>query len=212
MTRDAILRAGLRRFAEDGWQAARVRDILADAGHGNDSAINYHFGGRAGLLGEILRRGVQRMEPERRDDLRRWAETPPELGEIVRAVVSPLADLLDDDEGRWTLRVIAQLGALAEVTRTVSTGPVADTALEEQLEMLVAAVTAVCGPEPARHRVRQFIVMLTAELAARAADPPRTGPRHDVYTADLVDWFTTGLARPVATGCRRARSGPSVRS
>lgn len=195
-TRDALYLAGLRRFASDGWRTARVRDIVADAGQGNDSAINYHFGGRAGLLREVLDRGVLRMEAERRADLRTWVSSPPDLAEIVRAVVSPLADLLDDDEGRWTLRVIGQLGALAEVGRTVNTGPVADTALQDQLEMLVAAATAACGPDLARHRVRQFIVMLTAELAARACDPPEVGPPHGTYVADLIDGFARGLARP----------------
>lgn len=199
-TREALYQAGLRRFAVDGWRSARVRDIVADAGQGNDSAINYHFGGRAGLLEEVLRRAILRMEDERRADLDRWRSADPlpptDLTEIVRAVVSPLADLLDDDEGRWTLRVIAQLGALAEVDRTVSTGPVAHTALQEQLEMLVTGVTARCGPAIARHRVRQLIVMLTAELAARACDPPELGPGHRTYVADLIDWFTVGLSRP----------------
>ena len=195
-TRDALYRAGLRRFATDGWRTARVRDIIADVGHGNDSAINYHFGGRTGLLEEVLRRGIARMEGERRAELDRWATSPPDLGEIVTAVVSPLADLLDDDEGRWTLLVISQLGSLAEVGRTISTGPVADTALQDQLEMLVTAVTSRCGPEIAAHRVRQFIVMLTAELAARAGDRPGGGPGHRTYVADLVDWFVRGLARP----------------
>ena len=197
-TREALLAAGLRRFATDGWRTARIRDIVTDAGQGNDSAINYHFGGRMGLLEALLRSGVGRMEPQRRDDLRRWASaaSAPDLAEIVRAVVSPLADLLDDDEGRCTLRVIGQLGPVTEVGRTVSAGPVADTALQDQLAMLVAAVTARCGSEWARHRVRQMIVMLTAELAARACDPPDSPPPHGEYVADLVDWLSAGLARP----------------
>ena len=69
-------------------------------------------------------------------------------------------------------------------------------ALQDQLEMLVTAVTSRCGPEIAAHRVRQFIVMLTAELAARAGDRPGGGPGHRTYVADLVDWFVRGLARP----------------
>lgn len=196
LTREALFQAGLRRFAADGWRTARIRDIVGDADQGNDSAVNYHFGGRGGLLEDILRRGVLRMEDERRADLRRWSPSPPDLGEIVRAVVSPLADLLDDDEGRCTLRVIAQVGAFAEVGETVSTGPVADTALQIQLQILVSAVTARSGEEWARHRVRQMIVMLTAELAARACDPPDSGPVHEAYVADLVDWLAIGLARP----------------
>ncbi|MFN3601484.1 MAG: TetR/AcrR family transcriptional regulator [Dietzia sp.] len=195
-TREALYLAGLRRFASEGWRTARIRDIVGDAGQANDSAVNYHFGGRMGLLKEILLRGVLRMEDERRDDLQWWDSSTPDLAEIVRAVVSPVADLLDDDEGRCTLRVIAQVGALAEVGRTVTSGPVADTALQDQLEMLVSAVTARCGREFAEHRVRQLIVMLTAELAVRACDPPETGPPHGEYVADLVDWLASGLARP----------------
>ena len=83
-TRDALYLAGLRRFASDGWRTARVRDIVADAGQGNDSAINYHFGGRAGLLREVLDRGVLRMEAERRADLRTWVSSPPDLAEMLR--------------------------------------------------------------------------------------------------------------------------------
>lgn len=195
-TREALYQAGLRRFASDGWRTARIRDIVGDAGQGNDSAINYHFGGRLGLLEDVLLRGVLRMEDERRADLQRWVSSTPDLVEIVRGVVSPLADLLDDDEGRCTLRVIAQVGALAEVSRTVTGGPVADTALQDQLEMLVSAATARCGREFAGHRVRQLIVMLTAELAVRACDPPEAGPAHREYVADLVDWLAGGLARP----------------
>ena len=195
-TREALYQAGLRRFASDGWRTARIRDIVGDAGQGNDSAINYHFGGRLGLLEDVLLRGVLRMEDERRADLQRWASSTPDLAEIVRAVVSPLADLLDDDEGRCTLRVIAQVGALAEVDRTLTDRPVAGTALQDQLEMLVSAATARCGRDLAGHRVRQLIVMLTAELAARACDPPDAAPPHREYVADLVDWLAGGLARP----------------
>lgn len=194
-TREALLLAGLHRFASDGWRTARIRDIVADAGQGNDSAINYHFGGRTGLLESVLRSGVARMEPERRRDLDRWASSAPDLAEIVRAVVSPLADLLDDDEGRWTLRVIGQLGPVAEVGRTVGPGPVADTALQDQLAMLISAVTARCGQEWARHRVRQMIVMLTAELATRARGPADAAPAHRQYVTDLVDWLVAGLGR-----------------
>ena len=36
----------------------------------------------------------------------------------------------------------------------------------------------------------------TAELAARACDPPEVGPPHGTYVADLIDGFARGLARP----------------
>lgn len=195
-TRRTLYLAGLRRFADEGWQSARVRDIIADAGQGNDSAINYHFGSRSGLLAQILADGVTRMEDERRADLARWRTDPPDLPEAVRAVVAPLADLLLDEEGRCTLRVIAQVGPLTEVGRTVTAGPVSGTALQEQIEVLVSETARRCGTEMARHRVRQLVVAVTAELAVRAESDPDAFPQHGEYVADLVDWMAAGLNRP----------------
>ena len=195
-TRQALYAAGLRRFATEGWRSARVRDIVADAGQANDSAINYHFGSRSGLLGEILNRGVARMEDGRRADLERWTAATPELGEVVRGVVAPLADLLLDDEGRCLLRVIAQVGPLTEVGRTVTAAPVEGTVLQEQLALLVAGASQRCGEEVARHRVRQLVVMATSELAVRAEGEVGDPPSHAEYVADLIDWLALGLARP----------------
>ena len=195
-TRQSLYLAGLRRFASEGWHSARIRDIVADAGQGNDSAINYHFGSRRGLLAEILGRGVARMEAQRREDLRRWRTHPPDLAEAVRAVVAPLAALLADEEGRCTLRVIAQVGPLTEVGRTITAGPVAGTALQDQIEILVSEAARRCGPDMARHRVRQLVVAVTSELAVRAESGPGTFPSHEEYVADLVEWMAGGLSRP----------------
>ena len=145
-TRQSLYLAGLRRFASEGWHSARIRDIVADAGQGNDSAINYHFGSRRGL--------------------------------------------------RCTLRVIAQVGPLTEVGRTITAGPVAGTALQDQIEILVSEAARRCGPDMARHRVRQLVVAVTSELAVRAESGPGTFPSHEEYVADLVDWMAGGLSRP----------------
>lgn len=203
-TRQALYLAGLHRFAAEGWQSARVRDIVADAGQANDSAVNYHFGSRLGLLTEILTRGVMRMEDQRREDMERWHIRPPGLEESVRALIAPLADLLVDAEGRCLLRVIAQVGPLTEVGRTVTAAPVEGTALQAQIEVLVAEAESRCGREWARHRVRQLVVMATAELAVRASsglesngDGFSEAPRvHEKYVADLVHWLAVGLDRP----------------
>ncbi len=53
-TRRAILDAAIGLFAEKGYRAATVRELCARAGV-NGSAVNYHFGGKEKLYGEILR-------------------------------------------------------------------------------------------------------------------------------------------------------------
>ena len=59
-TRDRLLEAGTRLFAERGFQNVTVRDICGAAG-ANVAAINYHFNGKEGLYLEMLRGAVAIM-------------------------------------------------------------------------------------------------------------------------------------------------------
>ena len=59
-TRDRLLAAGTRLFAEHGFQNVTVRDICT-AATANVAAINYHFEGKAGLYMEVLRTAVAIM-------------------------------------------------------------------------------------------------------------------------------------------------------
>lgn len=52
-----IERAGLRLFAEDGYERVSIRDV-AEAAQVNSAAISYYFGGKAGLYRQILYRGT----------------------------------------------------------------------------------------------------------------------------------------------------------
>ncbi len=52
--RTRIMMAAIRVFAEKGYAAATVRDICRLAGGANVNAINYYFGGKEKLYGEIL--------------------------------------------------------------------------------------------------------------------------------------------------------------
>ena len=54
ITRDRILKAAERLFADRGYDETSVRAIVAKA-QVNQAAINYHFGGKDGLYREVLR-------------------------------------------------------------------------------------------------------------------------------------------------------------
>src|SRR3954451_12918884 len=93
LTRARLIRAGERRFARDGVTGARLADIVRDAHQANDSAVNYHFGSREGLLRPIVERPLAAMEQQR--------ELPPkhaDLGAVVAAIVEPTAALLATEE------------------------------------------------------------------------------------------------------------------
>jgi len=52
-TRDKILHSAWKLFAEDGFENVSVRDITNDA-EVNLASVSYHFGGKSGLIQEII--------------------------------------------------------------------------------------------------------------------------------------------------------------
>ena len=69
-TRERLLQAATRLFADNGYRGASVRDICNLAG-ANPGAISYHFGGKRQLYRAVLRRaaaGLADMGPAADDD------------------------------------------------------------------------------------------------------------------------------------------------
>ncbi|GAA5153106.1 hypothetical protein GCM10023321_22910 [Pseudonocardia eucalypti] len=201
-TRERLLRAGARLLARDGVHGALTRDIVRAAGQSNDSAVQYHFGSRQGLLVEILDRHVRAMEEQRKPALDALGPSPG-LPEALAAVVEPVAEELVTEEGRDFLRIIAQLAGQAG-TRTGSVpDPLVGTALAAQLELLERAVRARL-PEPlAVERVALVITMLTAALADRARRIDDELPvllEHREFVANLVAMLTAAVGAPEGRG------------
>jgi TetR/AcrR family transcriptional regulator, regulator of cefoperazone and chloramphenicol sensitivity len=61
-----ILAAASEEFARRGYASARVREIV-DAARVNVAAVNYHFGGKAGLYAATLRHLAARQRPGTRE-------------------------------------------------------------------------------------------------------------------------------------------------
>jgi AcrR family transcriptional regulator len=59
-TRDRILKAATRLFAERGYEATSIRTLAAKA-RVNQAAINYHFKSKDGLYREILRAAIHAL-------------------------------------------------------------------------------------------------------------------------------------------------------
>jgi AcrR family transcriptional regulator len=60
-TRDVILDAAERRFAERGFAGVSVREIAADAGLKNQASLYHHFRDKRALYEAVLARGVEPM-------------------------------------------------------------------------------------------------------------------------------------------------------
>ncbi len=106
-TRERILVAAERLYAEHGVLAVSHRQISEAAGQGNNTAVGYHFGTRAELVRAIVRRHtgpVERLRGRRLDrgraELRDW------LGCLVYPTAEHLAEL---GAPTWFARFAAQV-------------------------------------------------------------------------------------------------------
>lgn len=70
-TREKLLDVAEELFARHGLEAVSVRAILREAGLRNQSALQYHFGGRENLMSAIQERRVRQLEQKRRELLAR---------------------------------------------------------------------------------------------------------------------------------------------
>lgn len=74
-TRDKLIRAAEEIFAAQGPDGAQLRDIVRLAGQSNPSAVQYHFGSRAGLLDAVMAGRQARTEQVMAPCSTRWART-----------------------------------------------------------------------------------------------------------------------------------------
>jgi len=92
-TRERLLDAAERLFAEDGYAAVSVRKITQSAGV-NVASISYHFGSKDDLLLQVFLRRASDLNRERLDLLKAaesaaGASGKPDLDAILRALVDP---------------------------------------------------------------------------------------------------------------------------
>jgi len=95
-SRDRILDAAERLFAEKGLRATTLREIGA-AARANTGSIYFHFKTKAELTREVFRRRLAPLDAERLTRLeeceRDSAPDPPGLPAILEALIAPLARL-----------------------------------------------------------------------------------------------------------------------
>ncbi len=99
-TRNKIILVAVKLFAERGIEGVSLNDINKAAGQRNKNATHYHFGSKEGLLQAIL----DKYEPPiaaRRNELLDQYETEGslDLRKVLRAILQPMAEKLDDPEG-----------------------------------------------------------------------------------------------------------------
>jgi AcrR family transcriptional regulator len=108
-TRDKLLDAATRLFAERGIDNVSIAEIVRAAGQRNASAVHYHFGNRNEVLRALLAQHVPAVHDRRVELLEVARSKPPsDVRAAVEAVIRPLTELA---QRGWRERAYLQIGA-----------------------------------------------------------------------------------------------------
>jgi AcrR family transcriptional regulator len=135
-TREAILSAAERLFAERGLAAVSNRQVSEAAGQGNNAAVGYHFGTKADLVRAIVRKHAEPIERLRRERVARIHGSG-DPRDWISCWVRPVTDHLGSiGSATWFARFGAQLMADPAFRKIVLEETFSDPVLNEILDGL----------------------------------------------------------------------------
>jgi AcrR family transcriptional regulator len=198
-TRDQLVAAAELLFAERGIDGVSLREINAAAGQRNSTALQYHFGGREGLVRAVLVKHGPEIESRRHQLLDAYeagghpvdesvTARKVAVRELAGALVRPLATkLADPDGGRAYLQVSAQL-----INRSDFVDPGRHDRRDSihRWRSLVGPLLPDVAVKRLHHRFTAIRITYV-ELARRAGGPVKRDER--LFTAHLVDMVTAIL-------------------
>jgi AcrR family transcriptional regulator len=205
-TREQILRAAERLFAEHGINGVSLREINREAGQSNTGAVQYYFGDRDGLVLAVIaghrhddeiRRHVLLDEYERADT--------PDIRALAAALVLPLAAKLETPDGRRYLQISAEHYLHADHEEML-TRRIPDESTDRWHRLLDDLVADDVRADP----LQRFTPRLSAtrlaliELSRRAAAEPRPDDR--LFVSFLIDLITALLGARISPGTAKLRA------
>ncbi|WP_165978182.1 TetR family transcriptional regulator [Actinomadura darangshiensis] len=109
-TRARLIDVAERLFAELGIESVSLRIVGIEAGQRNNSAAQYHFGSKAGLIAAIIAARSAAVDGRRAELVAalRSADRRPGPADLVALLVLPLVETIDaTSERTWYLRFLA---------------------------------------------------------------------------------------------------------
>ncbi|MFI5718844.1 TetR/AcrR family transcriptional regulator [Nocardia sp. NPDC051750] len=202
-TRDAILIAAERLFAELGVNAVSNRQVSEAAGQGNNAAVGYHFGTKADLVLAIVRKHQAHTERLCRERVARVrASASPQVRDWVECLVRPVTEHLGSlGHPTWYARFVAQLMADPAYRR-----PLTDESLSSRaLRCVIEGLQVSMGHLPAdlrreRNIMASLLIVHSCAERERALAAGETDPAGgwELTATRLVDAIT-GLYLAPAT-------------
>lgn len=212
-TRERLLLAAERLIAEEGVGQVSMRQINAEAGARNLSAVHYHFGSLDGVIAAIFdyRMGpVERRRGAMLDELLSNKDRAPGVQDVLHAVVWPLAEqMLSGAGGTHYVRFLAAINRTSRfdtwsvVPRKNLRGLVRSYIL---LRRLLPSVPAEVLHTRILMELRSLIYALAdVDSMIRDRHPALRDPLVLFHASDLVTRIAAALAAPVSESTQMAR-------
>ena len=201
-TREAILAAAERLFAEHGVFAVSNRQVSEAAGQGNNAAVGYHFGTKADLVRAIE---TKHREPVERLRGAMVAETgdSTELRDWVACLVRPLTDHLAAlGNPTWYARFAAQAMADPAYHKIVVRDALASKSLVRVIERINKCLPDLpTGVHTERNIMARNLLMHTCAEFERTLADRDSGPRSSWQAAGsgLIDAIVGLWLAPVTS-------------
>jgi AcrR family transcriptional regulator len=183
--RERLLVAAEECIAEHG-PIVPLRDIAVAAGQRNNSAVNYHFGSRDGLIEAVVSWRTEAMEEERLRRLADAAGTSLELSDLVGMLAEPMLTTPYAEGSTHYARFLEQVRthpAVAESLEDVERWPAV-----RKVTTLIAAHLEHLPRTTRRQRIAAMSTALFALAADRERD--RADGRRQLGADELVRMLT----------------------
>ncbi|WP_194852998.1 TetR family transcriptional regulator [Nocardia sp. SYP-A9097] len=197
-SRERIILAAECLIAERG-QAVPLRDIAAAAGQRNNSAIQYHFGSRDGLIEAVVELRLATLEVRRLELLAEQVGSGAGVHGLLEALVVPMFELSAQHGINHYARFLEQIHTHPAVTDASNLESDRRTSVRVIMQRLDDEMTAL-APRLRVHRLRALPTMLFALLAdhERAVESGRVAASEVGAWAEIIDMLAGALTAPVS--------------
>jgi AcrR family transcriptional regulator len=214
-TREVIMTAAERLFAEHGVAAVSARQIGEAAGQGNTAAVGYHFGTKTGLVQAIIRKHTADIE-RIRTRMAAEATGSGELRDWVSCLVRPSTDHLASlGAPTWFARFAVQVMADPALRPLLVEQTYASPALGQSLKGIDGCLSGL--PATVRAERDDMVLALIVDVIGRherlladaAGEPGAPDPRANWHcTATVLTDAIVGLYQAPVTPPGQAPQPP----
>lgn len=196
-----LIRAAERLFGQRGVDGVTIRELLAEAGQGNKSAVHHYFGSKEGLLQAVHSMRLPALETARA----RWLDGLPAHSErphrdLLTALFLPVLEVMDDAEllayTQFNLRLLHS-GVFDQSFMRSVLGTAATKTIVDRLYACFPAIPVPVFKARLRLAVGVFLGGV-AEWRLLGANRSRPYPSAEAFWADVILMAAGLLEAPYA--------------